>query len=217
MMISFIIFISLYALTCFAHAFSNYKNYELIRRITKPFCMLFLAASVISLRPNYPLLYISVFLAMIGDILLLFKNNKILFVIGGAFFASEDLILFIIISRFLNYFPFYFYIITYVLVFSLGSLCFLKKEKKLVSFFTFSYLNFHLSNLIISIIAIITTKNLLFLLVISGYLFFIFSDYLIAHKIFVRDFKNRGFYLILTYLIAQSMIILGLTFILWNI
>ena len=214
MMITFYIFISLFTITSIIHCYSNYKKIETIRVITKPFCMLFLALSVIMIRSYYPLLYIALFFALIGDVLLLFKKNRILFILGGTCFAIEHVLNFITISNIIANIPFYVYIITYVSIYTFGLLGLIRKEKKLLSYIATSYFNFHLSNIIISIIALILTKNILFLLVIFGYMFFAFSDFLIAFRIFYHDFKNRSFYLIVTYLIAQVMIMMGLVFIL---
>ena len=214
MMIPFYIFISLFAIISIIHSYSNYKKYEKVRVITKPFCMLLLALSVMMIRLEYPLLYIALFFALIGDILLLFKKNKLLFILGGTSFVVEHILNFITITNIMGGVPFYIYIITYVSIYAIGALGLLRKEKKKLSFVAISYFNFHLSNIIISIIALILTSNLLFLLVIFGYLFFAFSDFLLAYRVFGHDFKNRSFYLIVTYLFAQVMIMMGLVFIL---
>ena len=211
MNICFYIFISLFATISLLQLFFNYRKIELGRVITKPLCLLTLSLSFIFFNVNLYLVYVSCFVAMAGDILLLFKKRKILFVLGGTLFTIEHILNFILISRVFSSFPTYLYIIILPSIFLFGLFSLLKKNRKKLFFCAYSYFGFQFANILLALIGLIIYKNMSLLMVIGGYLFFAFSDFLILYKLIYGDFKNRSFYLILTYLIAQPTILFGVS------
>ena len=59
------------------HLVVAFLEKEKLRKISKPFCLLFLSIAVILAVPHYPMLYIAALAGFVGDIILIWKDNKV--------------------------------------------------------------------------------------------------------------------------------------------
>ena len=67
---------------------------------------------------------------------------------------------------------------------------------------------------ILSILLAVDSKSPFAILIGIGNVLFLVSDVLIFVSMFIKDFKRRDFYIMITYLIAQTLMSIGLVFLL---
>jgi len=198
----------------------GYHEWEKPRRLTKPFCLLFLALSAVCLRPTEPLIYVGAFLGMIGDIFLLYKRNRVMLVFGGVSFLTGHLCyiaaMLLLMGRAgqLNW-PVWGYMLLVLLVLELlmiPSIYFLTKKSK-----PFTLIGVFYSSILISV-ALIALQGMCwgwekwFGLIFCGGLSFIVSDLTLTTTLFRHDLKRRDFWIMLTYLLGEVLIVCGLVF-----
>lgn len=195
--------------------FFGFIENEPSRKKWKVFPTLILGIALIIAFPTHPLVYVAVLLGCIGDLLLIWEFNKIMFLCGGvSFFTGHILYLVEIILTGKINLPWYGYIAIVAGYIAFFLFLVLTLKKKLGSilmviaasfYFYILFLNFSLS-----IIAIINTQNYYLLMVTIGYLTFIVSDTMLSYKLFIREYKMDDFYIMFTYLLSQLMISMGL-------
>lgn len=83
-----IVFLSLYAVISIVNLTFCVLRWEKWRKITKPFCLLFLIGFVLACNLNRPLIYIALIFDLIGDILFCFKSKKIFVGVGMIAFLA---------------------------------------------------------------------------------------------------------------------------------
>ncbi len=215
--ITLIIFYILY--TCFASidCYGCFKENRKIHLIFK--CIPIFLITILSLIivPQNYMLFFGFLFALIGDALILIKDNKKAFLGGATSFFIGHVFLFVfyllIIYKYnSNHIPIFVYIVAPLIIVFMGLLfgLLLYKKMKALSIFTGIYYSILFVNLFMIIVALIYTKSLLFIMCIVGYLFFISSDFLIGIRQFKAKFKHQNFLIISTYFVAQLLISLGL-------
>ncbi len=191
---------------------------ETLRKVIKPFCMLSLTFILISLNVTNFFLYIIIGLGFLGDICLIFKkDNKIIFSLGILFFFIGHVLYCYLFAKSLNYtIPLWVYIGLGVFGL-LTPLLTYKTLHPLVKVFTIPgtyYFYILLMDLLFSTFLMVSSQNINTILIFVGVLIFILSDTILSFTTFITDVKRRDFYIMLTYLIAQSLIAINLAMIL---
>jgi len=215
MLIAGYVFAGLYVLVSILHLIVCFKENEKWRRITKPFCMLFLGIAAVLILPKYPLVYCGAFLGMIGDLLLIWKKKFIPFAVGTAAFLCGHFCYFAQLVLLLNNkIPFWIFIILGILPFLCIGLLFPLTSK------IFGKKNCLIGNFYIPFLTVMIVMGVLLAIYYSptywpgvciavGYTIFLASDSLLVYTLFIRDIKRRDFYIMITYLAAELLIILG--------
>lgn len=208
----FLILFGLASIIQMIFAISEKENY---RRIEKPFCLLFLGMFALVSFPSHPLIYAGAFLGMVGDILVLFKDNRI-FALGAlSFFLGHLCYAIEIINVFLkSNIPYQniiiicgCFVIFFIGIFVLANRFIEKKWERVGASIYYASL-FTMLPLIITCYFLVGSFS--YLLVI-GIVFFIISDIIILFTKYVRKFKKYDVAIMGTYLIAQLFLITGLT------
>lgn len=201
------------------HLIFAFKEDEHKRKITKPFCLLFLALFALVTLPDHPLIYVGAFLGMIGDLFLINNKDKRLFITGALFFLGGHLlyiseILFVILKDSPLGTPFYIIAPLALLLFVGVSFPIAKKicNDNAVTIVGSLYLGVLITVTIVSIIASLKGYLLYMILGIIGGIFFLVSDLILTQATYIKDFKRHDFYIMLTYLLGQLLIVLGLLF-----
>jgi uncharacterized membrane protein YhhN len=216
MFIAGIVFASLSIVVSMFEIVFAYLENEYWRKLLKPFCTLFLGLAAVFFLPNHFLVYLGVFLGVIGDIFLISKKNKksfkigtIAFLFGHLCYVSE--MLFVLMS---NSVEWYFYAITgfATLVFIIGAY---PMSSKLTGHNKFLTLlgNAYISSLLLTTVASIFACangffNYMFLVTIGG-ISFLISDLILVYVRFKKDIRRRDYYVMLFYLLGQCLIVLG--------
>ncbi len=212
------IFFALFILSLIIHLIFCFKENEKARAITKPIPLFFLTLAALVTLPSHPLIYIGALLGMGGDILLVRNKDKryfiggaILFLLGHFLYIGE--ILFILLKA--TPMPTLFYILVPIalVIIVIVALPLTKKIVKNTAIAIVGPLYMAILVLVtaISLVALIKGHNLIILAVIGGVSFFV-SDVILTQATFIKDFKRRDFYIMLTYLLGQILIVSGLIF-----
>ena len=210
------VFLALFLLFCIVQLVLAFLELEKFRRYEKPLCLLSLAIFSIVTLPQSPLIYVGCIFGMIGDILVIAFNRKyfnfgvLSFLFGHICYACQ-LIIFVRRSNFeifqyvilgVSFVLFYILYFLYTKHFSAK-----KKEPFGVALYYSSLTTF----LIFSIIFSLMQGGLSYLSII-GLSFFVISDIIILYTKYNKKFKRYDFYIMLTYLIAQTFLVLSLIF-----
>lgn len=199
------------------HLVFCFKLNETWRKITKVFCVGFLALSMMVFSFNYPLIYIGAFAGAIGDYFLIKKERLKSLMTGIVFFLIGHICYILQIMLLMNS-PMW----AYVLYVGVLMLCII-----LVQVFCYpklKYLAHKLTNLgtgyflcmsssiILCIIYLIMGggSNLTLLLILFGYILFVTSDSILMYTTYIKSWKRADFYIMITYLFAQYLITFGL-------
>ena len=193
-------------------AFAFIENQKL-RRKEKIACMMMLGLAAVFAFPDQPLIYIGAFLAMIGDWCVLRKKTFNIGVV--AFFLSHLAYIFecmfmIIGENNIRWFHHVIFILTYIVV-ALAMFAACKKAKnhttlnKIAQSFYFAILAVYIP---VFSLAIAQVGSYMFLSLI-GSVIFIISDSILVVTHFGYKFKRYDFYIMLTYLVAELLIISG--------
>ena len=193
-------------------SFAFIENQKL-RRKEKIVCMMMLGLAAVFAFPNQPLIYIGAFLAMIGDWCVLrkktFNIGVVAFFLGHLAYIFECMFM-IIGENNIRWFHHVIFIVTYIVV-ALAVFAACKKYTK------HSMLNNIAQSLYFAILAVYIPVFALAIKVVGSYIFlsligclvFILSDSILVLNHFGAKFKRHDFYIMLTYLIAEFLIILG--------
>lgn len=214
----FYVFISLFAIAAIVHLFFCFKESEKFRCITKTPCLVLLGISIIFLAPHHPLIYCSCFMAAIGDFLLLMQKKFKFLLIGTAFFAIGHILYTIefvnILSKYIDI-AIYAYPIAAVIILATGIVgyCVKKDIGKIVAFGGPIYISLILLNAVLTILILIYGQfGMLSAFMLTGYLIFLFSDFMVAKQVLEKGWKKDHFYIMLTYLLAECAISISLAY-----
>ena len=207
------IFLGLFAIASILQlAFAFIENQRL-RRKEKVLCMMMLGIAAILAFPNHPLIYIGAFLGMIGDWCVLkkktFNFGVIAFFLGHLSYIFECLFM-IIGNTNIEWYVDMILILTYVFV-ALGvyAACSLNKSRttlnKVAQSLYFAIIAVYIP---LFIFAIIKVGSFMYLSLI-GSIVFVISDSILVVTHFGFKFKRYDFYIMLTYLIAEFLIVAG--------
>ncbi len=193
-------------------AFAFIENQKL-RRKEKICCMLTLGLAAVFAFPDQPLIYIGAFLGMLGDWCVLrrktFNIGVVAFFLGHLAYIFECLFM-IVGEGNIRWFHHVIFILTYVVV-ALAMFAFTNKAKnhttlnKIAQSFYFAILAVYIP---VFSFAIAQVGSYIFLSLI-GSIIFIVSDSILVVTHFGLKFKRYDFYIMLTYLIAEFLIIAG--------
>ena len=206
------VFFGLFVAVSLVHLVFCYLEKELARKISKPFCVAFLTIAVAIAIPTYPLVYIG----FAGDTFLL-KKHKVWPFVGGmvAFLIGHILYItqLIIISQ-PEHYSYYLVMGLYILLFVVFMFRPINKVARMkgLAFGGDVYFAILSLDLIWGIIACAKGHFDYCFLVVLGSICFLISDIFLAYTSFVSNRKRRDFYIMLTYLLAQTFIGLGLAF-----
>lgn len=191
---------------------------EKARKIIKPFCLTMLIVLMITLKLKDSYVYAALIFGLIGDIFLIFKKQQKMLLLLGAFaFFVGHLFYIFTFANLLSYEIPKFAIVTAVVIGFFTPLIPYKLCYKYTKSFTIPsavYGYVLLIECVLSILLAIDSKSIFAILIVIGNVLFLISDALIFVSMFIKDFKRRDFYIMLTYLIAQTLMSLGLVFLL---
>ncbi len=210
------IFFAFFILSSIFHLVFCFKENEKWRAITKPIPVLFLMLAALVSLPKHPLIYLGALLGIVGDILLV-KNKDHRFFISGALgfllghFLYISEILFIILKA--SPMPLLFYILVPIALILIVLIAFPLTNKivnnKVIAVIGPLYMLVLLLVSAISLVTVLKGHSLMILGLVGGILFFV-SDLILTQATFKKDFKRRDFYIMLTYLLGQVLIVSGL-------
>lgn len=187
---------------------------EKARKITKPFCVFFLAIAAALTIPDQPLVWVAALFGVLGDVLLIFVKNDKLFAAGAVSFLVGHLLyfsqVFLMLDGNVEWWFYLLYIlsvavIALILAKPLGSMI---KDKVLLTG-ALVYGAFLASGLIVMGVCVGYFPTSYMYLSLIGYVFFIMSDLTLAYTRFKRDIPRRDFPIMLTYLLAEFLIVAG--------
>ena len=207
------IFLGLFFVCSIVQFIFAFTENQRFRRKEKFACMLTLGIAAIFAFPDQPLIYIGAFLAMLGDIFVLrkktFNFGVVCFFLSHLAYIFECLYMIVGESN-IRWFHHVIFIITYLVV-ALAMFAILKRGNKR------SMLNMIAQSFYFAILAVyfpvfsvaITTIGSFMYLSLIGAVVFIISDSILVWTHFGHKFKRYDFYIMLTYLIAEFLIIAG--------
>ena len=194
-------------------AFAFIENQKL-RRKEKILCMMMLGIAAIFAFPNHPLIYIGAFLGMIGDWCVLrkktFNVGVVAFFLGHLAYIFECMFM-IIGEENIRWFNHASFIMTYIVVaLFMFAMCrkFAKRHTMLNNFAQSFYFAILAVYIPVFTFAAVKVGSFMFLSLI-GSVVFIISDSILVVTHFGRKFKRYDFYIMLTYLLAECLIVAG--------
>lgn len=210
------IFFSLFVVASIVQLVLAFTENQRLRRREKFLCLLTLGLAAVFAVPNEPLIYIAAFLGMLGDILVLrkktFNLGAIMFFFGHICYLLEC-IFFIIGTKNIGLEQYISFFAPFIII-ALVIFMFCRKDAK-HSIKEAIYQGVYFATLIVYIpvftFAISTAGSFMYLSLIGSVLFII-SDTILVITHFGCKFKRYDFYIMLTYLIAEALIISGLVF-----
>jgi len=210
------IFFGLFVVASIVHLVFCFLEKEKARKFTKCFTTLFLGIAAVFAVPTSPLVYVGVFMGMLGDLCLLKKHKVMPFVAGMLSFLANH-VLYILAYMFLCGPLHYGYYLSTALYCILFPVLFYQVGRKIIhqrfiAFGGVAYFGFLLLDLIWAIIACAKGNVDYCLLAVFGAACFIASDIFLARTLFKKDVKRRDFFIMITYLLAQGLIVAGLVF-----
>lgn len=222
MKITAIVFFCLFVVASIINIVAGFFESERLRKISKPFCLFFLSLSALFFAPQAPLIYLGAFCGLIGDVILLFKDNKICvglgsfaFLVGHILYISEALLLIGERTSLWSNPSAWVWMLVYgvvLLTLSFYPIFRLTKHSPVFTPLGMLYSSILISDGAVAILGSALGLSSYLALMIVGDIFFIMSDSFLAYTLFVKDVKRRDFYIMLTYLLGQAFIISGLLF-----
>lgn len=206
------IFLGLFVVATIIQLIFAFLEKEKYRRIEKPFPMMFLTIFTIVTFPRHPFIYIATTYGLLGDIFVILKPRRFLYFGALAFFLG-------FVSYFIEAFLFVLkgevswimwvvvgltYAIMFIFIFFFVGQKLVKKNRDVVG------LGLYLSALITLLpVMVYTTSQFghVMFLAIIGQILFMSSDFTIVYTKFVKQFKRYDFFIMLTYLLAQLLIV----------
>lgn len=195
------------------HLVACYKRYPKIRSVTKVFLMPLLCALYLVAAPNVRLLIVAALLfGWIGDIFLLFKSGKLFMLLGVVAFALGHVFY---IGAMLSAYP-----SPHILMLISIAICAVWMTfvyKKLLPYAPkslkkpgFLYALLLSGTTLSALYVLLVTQSPAYLIAFIGGLFFMLSDTLLIGQQYRKELKHGNFYVMLTYILAQGLLILGL-------
>ena len=207
-------FLGLFVLASIVQLVFAFTENQKFRRREKFLCLLTLGLATLFAVPNEPLLYIGAFLGMLGDILVLrkktFNFGALAFFFGHLCYLSEA-IFFIIGTKNIGYEQYISFIVPFVII-ALVIIMFCKKDAK-HSTVEAIYQGVYFALLVVYVpvltLGMSTVGSYMYLSLIGAVLF-LASDTILVVTHFGYKFKRYDFYIMITYLLAELLIISGL-------
>ena len=194
-------------------AFAFIENQKL-RRKEKILCMMMLGIAAIFAFPNHPLIYIGAFLGMIGDWCVLrkktFNIGVVAFFLGHVTYIFECMFM-IIGETNIRWFSHVIFIMTYIVVaLVMFAICrkYARKHTTLNNIAQSLYFAILAVYIPVFSLAVAQVGSFMFLSLI-GSIIFIISDSILVVTHFGYKFKRYDFYIMLTYLLAELLIVAG--------
>ena len=209
------VFFGLFVVTSIVHLVFCYLEMEKCRKASKCFTTLFLSIAAIIAIPTHPLVYLGTLFGMLGDLCLL-KKHKVMPFVGGMLAFLVNHVLYIVAYMELCgtlHWGYYTGTVLYCVLFPILFYYVGRKiiHQRYLAFGGVAYFGFLVLDLIWAIIACAKGAVDYCLLCALGAATFIASDVFLAHTLFKKDVKRRDFFIMSTYLIAQGLIVAGLT------
>ena len=208
------IFISLFFLAMIFELVFAFLEKEKYRLIAKPFCLSFLVLFLLSTFIDQYIVYIAAFFGLIGDVLLMSKKDKCFLIGAFSFLLGHVLYILYTLIFILNWNikPYQIIIISILFVVEFIVLLFVTNKFKISRFEKVGgalYLTTLTSLIPLFLFASLERPNYMYLALIGSVLFLI-SDSILSFSRYIKPFKRHDFYIMLTYLLAQLFIGLGL-------
>lgn len=210
-----IFIIAFFVFTFFELLFAILKL-EILRKIIKPFCLstLIVVASIV--MPSHYLIYIGLIFGLIGDVILI-RRNKLTLFFGMLAFLVQHLL--IILEVFLNLLPYlgisfewYIYLVLGIIYLAIIFIFYrLIKRATKSNMLTILGVNYMASILLIIGLMIATCFYDIYyaIIVLFGAILFFISDTLLTIGHYARRIPLYHFFVMLTYLGAQFLVVLG--------
>lgn len=194
------------------HLVACYRRCPRIRTVTKLLLMPLLCTAYCVLAPNPRLLVIAALtFGWIGDVFLLFKNKRLFMLLGICAFALGHVFY---IGAMLSDHPALHILMLIPIALCAAWLTFV--YKKLIPYAPKSLRK---PGFVYALLLSLTALSALYLLLVSekaayliafvGGLFFMLSDTLLCGQQYRKELKHGNFYVMLTYIIAQSLLVTG--------
>jgi len=207
-----IVFAALFFCDAVLHLIACYRRYPKLRTVTKALLMpLLCALYVFSVREPRLLVVAALVFGWIGDVFLLFKNGRLFMLLGICAFALGHVFY---IGAFLSEHPSF-----HVLMLIPVALCVVWMMfvlKKLIPYAPrslrkpgFLYALLLSWTGLSALYLLLLTQKLPYLVAFLGGLFFMVSDTILTGQQYRKETKHGNFYVMLTYIIAQSLLVLG--------
>lgn len=214
------IFFGLFVVASIVNLVCGFNEWEKKRKITKPFCLFFLTIAAVCAAPTHPLIYIGAFLGMVGDIFLIFKSRKSLLAIGCGSFLLGHLCYIAAMLVLMGKagqlaWPVYGYMILVLVILELimiPTIYLLTKKSKPFTIIGVFYASILITVALVAIQGMCWGYLKWLSLVFVGGLFFIASDLPLTTTLFRHDMKRKDFWIMLTYLIGEALIVSGLVY-----
>ncbi len=198
--ISFVIFSIVHLVACFF-------GYDPLRKITKVFILPFLMLGLLITQTYNLWIFIGLIFGWIGDILLIYTHKQQFFVSGALSFAAGHMAYIIATSKLFlannkpSDIPIYLYIIFAVVAITLLSVAgfIVKKHIGPVAFLGASYFIILFAAFLMSVFSGLYILS-------TAFIVFILSDTILCVCKFEKKIKNESFYVMSTYILAQSLI-----------
>lgn len=187
---------------------------ENLRKITKPFCVLFLGIFACLACPDRPFIYIGAFLGCLGDAFLIRNKETKFFIPGSLLFMAGHVFYFLELAQCLSFeIKWYWYLVvpislalTMLLLYPITGKMFGR-----IALIGNVYMPMLLLGALLGVM--LATDNPVKwpgFMYTMGYVFFLVSDCALTIATFKKDYKRRDFYIMLTYLVAEFLIVFAL-------
>lgn len=195
------------------HLIACYRRYPKIRSVTKVLLMPLLCALYLIAAPEWKLLVAAALVfGWIGDVFLLFKSKKIFMLLGICAFALGHVFY---VGAMLSAHPAPHILILIPIVLCAVWMTFVYKillpyAPKSLRKPGFVYALLLSLTSLSALYLLLVTQKAAYLIAFIGGLFFMLSDTLLTGQQYRKELKHGNFYVMLTYIIAQALLILGL-------
>lgn len=195
------------------HLASCFMENPRLRKITKPFLMPLLIGvylSIASMPSN--LIIAGVTLGFLGDVFLLADKNPKCFILGLlSFLAGHILYIIAVVDKIesVRLVP----ILLLAAIYSLIYICIFSSIKSSLGKMKLPAFIYGLILLTLNLVAfynLCLVPNYQNTLLFLGTILFCVSDYTLSRNIFVKPIKYGHFYIMITYILAQTLIVLGM-------
>ena len=207
------IFLGLFVVASILQLIFAFIENQRLRKKEKFLCLLMLGLAAIFAFPDHPLIYVGAFLGMIGDILVLrtktFVAGTISFLLGHLCYLFEAMS-FIIGFQNIEVWQGMVILATFIVIFApMFYICLTKTKHSQTEIIGQSlYFSTQFVYIPVFIFSIGTAGSYMYLC-LAGAICFILSDAILVYTHFLKKFKRYDFYIMLTYLIAEVLIVSG--------
>lgn len=204
-----------YGLSCVLHLVFCFLEAERMRRISKPFCLLFLLLSCLFSPASPALLALGLLLGLTGDVLMLFKRRRLCLAGAMACFAGNHLayicaLLSLSFGQALPDMSLAIFVVlsSAAILFATFALSLANSLKGPAFFLYAAFLAVEIASCIL--FCVNRPSTIAPYLCLLGAVLFAFSDSLILFTLAKSKFKRADFPIMLTYLVAQGLLAVSL-------